>query len=205
MIEFLKGWVMNIVIMALFITLIEILTPSGKIKKHINLVSGFILMIAVINPLITLFKGDIDLKQIEISSSNYIDRRDIEEKSKILKGQQVKQIIEVYRSKLISQLEESIREVEGVHSARADIIINEDYNKEDFGKVLRVYAYITPHEETSGIKAITKIKEIKINDQNTSPDEGEEVDTKTKKLILEKIIKLTDINENDIVINIDRD
>jgi stage III sporulation protein AF len=57
---FLKEWILNIVTLSIFIILIEILIPSGKIKKVVNLVTGFILVIALINPILSLFKMDME-------------------------------------------------------------------------------------------------------------------------------------------------
>ena len=47
--EFLKSWVLNIVMLAIFIALLEIIVPSGKIKKFVNLISGFILILSLIH------------------------------------------------------------------------------------------------------------------------------------------------------------
>ena len=46
MMEYLKEYVINIAILTVIIVLFEIITPSGKIKKIIYLISGFILIIA---------------------------------------------------------------------------------------------------------------------------------------------------------------
>ena len=44
MIEFIKNWVVNTVTIVMLIILIEMLIPSGKMKKIVNLVTGFILV-----------------------------------------------------------------------------------------------------------------------------------------------------------------
>jgi stage III sporulation protein AF len=53
MIEFLKSWVLNIATIAILLVLIEILIPSGKTKKLVNLISGFLLLITIIQPYIS--------------------------------------------------------------------------------------------------------------------------------------------------------
>lgn len=56
MLEFLRSWIINIVTISLILILFEIIVPSGKIKKIITLVSGFVLLIAVVNPFLQLKK-----------------------------------------------------------------------------------------------------------------------------------------------------
>ena len=115
MIGQLKSWVLNIATLATFIVLLEILIPKGKVKKFVNLVSGFILLIAIINPIAAILKKGFDFKEINIASSNYIDKREIEQSSKFLKEKQMKQIVNTYRNKVIRQLEDSTREIPGVN------------------------------------------------------------------------------------------
>jgi len=219
MIDFLKNWTLNIVTIALFIVFLEILLPSGKIKKYLNLVSGFILIIALINPFIVLLNGNLEIKDYQIRNSNFLDKREIEEKSKILEEQQIEQIIRVYRNKIIIQLEDSVKDIDGVHDATADIIINEDYNSDEFGQVKRVYLDIRTSTESSGITNVTRIEKIDVNgskmrqNQEDGNGDGEEegedgksenndVDPALKKRIEEKVKKIADIDEDNIVINI---
>uniref|UniRef100_UPI002B8A507A stage III sporulation protein AF n=1 Tax=Acetivibrio sp. TaxID=1872092 RepID=UPI002B8A507A len=75
MIEFLRSWVLNIVTLVVFIMLIEMLIPSGKVRKIVNLVTGFILVIGLINPLLQLFGNGIDLTEFHMAGSNYIDKK----------------------------------------------------------------------------------------------------------------------------------
>jgi len=219
MVDFLKNWTLNIVTIVLFIVFLEILLPSGKIKKYLNLVSGFILIITLINPFITLLGGNLEIKEFQINSSNFLDRREIEEKSKILEEQQIEQIIKVYRNKIIVQLEDSVKDIDGVHDVTADIIINEDYNSEEFGQVKRVYLFIRTSTESSGIANVTRIEKIDVsgskarqNQEDGDDDEAEEnedgkgenndIDPTLKKRIEEKIKKIADVDEDNIVINI---
>jgi len=202
MIEFLKGWVLNIVGLAIFIVLLEILVPSGKTKKFINLVSGFVLIIAIITPFLNIARKGIDLKEFQIASSNFIDKREIENNSKILKEKQMRQITEVYRKKLIKQLEETTAEIEGVAGAKADVIINEDYNSDDFGEIKRVYLYLELSGDKQVIKPVSKIEKIEINGDDAVKSESKEVDSALKKKIESRINKILGVDEKNIVISL---
>lgn len=123
-----KDWIINIIALVLFIILLEIIMPSGKTRKYVNLVTGFILIIAIINPFIKIFNGAITLEDFQLAGSTKIQKLEIEKSSSLYKKEQMKQITEVYRQKVIKQLEKSAEETEGVAEAEADVIINEDYD-----------------------------------------------------------------------------
>ena len=139
MIGFIKQWVVNIVALALFIVIVEMLVPAGEIKKFIRLVTGTILVIAIISPLTELYGKGIDIGGLQMSNSMDLDKLQIEKESKLLEEEQMKQTVEVYRQKITEQIELAAMEDEKVKEARADIIFNEDYNSKDFGEIKRIY------------------------------------------------------------------
>ena len=170
MIEFLKRWVLNIVTLVTFLVLLEIIIPSGKIKKFVNLISGFILIIAIITPFLNLLSRGIDLRDFEISTRNFIDRKEIEKKSQIFEKKQMKQVTELYRKKIIDQLELSAKQVEGVIQADGDVIINEDYSSNSYGEIKRVYLHIKLEEKKQNLETVAKIEKIKIDMEDTSSE-----------------------------------
>lgn len=207
MIDFLKDWIFNIVTLAVFITIIELLIPSGKVKKYINLISGFILLIALINPFLKLIDKGIDFKMFQISNSNFLDRSELAANSKLLEDKQNKEIAEVYRKKIIGELEDGLKSTEGIADLKADVIINEDYRSKDFGQIKKVYLNLVPGEKSTGIKPVSKIDKVnKVEvgkNQGQSPGKskrGADVNEELKKKIQDKVNKLLGVKNEDIVI-----
>lgn len=208
MMEFLKGWILNIVTLVIFIALLEILIPSGKIKKYINLITGFILIIAIITPLLGLLKEGTDLKEFQIASSNFIDKKEIERNSKILKEEQMKQITEAYRNKLIKQLETEAGQSSGYRDIKADVIINEDYKSERFGEVKRVYLYLKPGNHSTGVEPVIKVEKTNIDGDKKIKKEEREVDNgidgEIRKKLEERISKMLDVQKENIIISLQK-
>lgn len=203
MIEFLKNWVLNIITLAILIVMLEIIMPSGKMKKFINLFSGFILIIAIINPVLGLFKNGINLNDFHISSGNFMARKEIEQKGKLLEEKQMKQITEAYRKKVIKQIEDSTREIDGIIDVKADLIINEDYKSQDFGEIRRVYLVLQTGNKDGSISAVAPIKKVKIKsseDLNENVRE-KEVNSGIRKEIENRMNKLG-IHQDNIVISL---
>lgn len=202
MIDFLKNWVFNIVTLVIIIVLVEILLPSGKVRKFVNLISGFILIIAIINPFLGLFKNGVDLKEFEIASSNFIDKNEIEKDSKILNESQIKQITEVYRGKLISQLESSTNGIDGITSVKADVIMNEDYTSDAFGEIKRVYLDLVLDTEKSDVKPVTKVEKVEIGKTEKKEKKTDRVDNEMKEALENRINKLLGVEKENIVISV---
>jgi stage III sporulation protein AF len=139
MLDFLKDWTINIVMLVLFIVIIEMLLPKGKMKKYVNLLTGTILIIVIIEPITGLFGKNFDFAASQAMASGNIDKKEIEKAGKLLEEEQLKQTLELYRKRIIEQITLSAEEVEGVKEAQADVIINEDPGSEYFGEIKRIY------------------------------------------------------------------
>ena len=148
--DFIKQWVIQIVALVLFIVMVEMLLPTGKMKKYVGLVTGTILIISIISPLIPLLGKNYDFTAIQTTNSNAFDKLQVGKDSKLLEDEQMKQIVEVYRKKIIEQLEQNAKEIDGVDQVKADIIFNEDFNSETFGEIKRAYLEITTIDKTPG-------------------------------------------------------
>jgi stage III sporulation protein AF len=211
MMDFLKTWVLNIVSIAIFIVLLEILIPSGKTRKFVNLVAGFVLIIAIISPLLGLINKDFDINDLQIADSNFIDKKEIEISSKALEESQVDQITEVYRQKLIKQIEDSVDELDKITCVKADVIINEDYKSDSFGDIKRAYIEISKEKVgDEGVSEIETVKNVQIEVDNSEygkEDKGDKlsekkIDAATEKKIKDKVKNHLGIDEENVVVSL---
>jgi stage III sporulation protein AF len=74
MVDFLKNWIINIVTIVMVVVLLEIILPSGKMKKYVSLVTGFIIMIAIINPFVGIFGKGFNIEDIQLVNADKIDK-----------------------------------------------------------------------------------------------------------------------------------
>lgn len=153
MIGFIKNWAINIVTLVLFITMMEMLLPKGRVKKYINLLTGTILIIAIVEPLTGIWGKGFDFSASQTMSAMNMDRIEIEKTGHMLEQEQIRQTVALYRGRIIEQIERQAREVEGVLDAEADVIINEDYNSESFGEIKRIYIQVYTEGGNNGQSA----------------------------------------------------
>lgn len=200
MMDFLKSWVLNIVALGLLIVIFEIIVPSGKIKKFINLVAGFILIIAVINPFVTFFSKGFSFKDIQLTDSNVMDQKEMEQQSKNVDDKQKQQIVDVYRNKIKKRIEDTVKGMDGVSDAKANIVIEEDYESENFGGIISVSLEVVNAPSDKGIKPVNKVNKVEIGKDKEASVNKREVDKELKNKIEDKLSKLFDIEKNSIAI-----
>ncbi|ABN52075.1 MAG TPA: stage III sporulation protein AF [Hungateiclostridium thermocellum] len=210
MIDFLRNWVVNIVTLVVFVMLIEMMLPSGKVKKIVNLVTGFILVIGLINPVLELFEKEIDLKEFQLAGSNYIDKKEVMINSEVLEERQIRQITNAYREKIIAQLKSVAKDIKEVKEAEADVIINEDYTSERFGEVKKVYLYLSLEDESEQVKHILEVKRVKVDigqsvDNSDNKGLEKQPDEKIRRELEDKVIKLLNVPKENIVISLMED
>jgi stage III sporulation protein AF len=226
MIEFIRQWIINIVGLVLFIVLIEILLPSGKIKRYVNLVTGTILILAILSPLAGVLGKNMDITALEASNSNILDKLQIENDSRLLEEEQMKQVVSVYREKIIGQLEQNAQEIDGVEKAKADIIFNEDYKSDTFGEIRRVYLEIqvegnganqsnsdsgpdssvvnpdVPENTSIGaIRSVSRIDPIRIGKTKPQKEPEKRIDPTVQRRLEERIRKVFGVEEKNIIIS----
>ena len=77
MINTLSNTASTLVAAVILITIIEMLLPSGNMKKYVKFFGGIILMLVIITPIMNLLNSNIDIEkmieknQIEVSSIEY--------------------------------------------------------------------------------------------------------------------------------------
>lgn len=215
MLEFLKNWIINIVTISIILILFEIIIPTGKIKKIINLVSGFIILIAVINPFLTLKNQDFNLGENSLADSYYIDKKEVENSNKVFKDTQMKQISEIYKNKLVDTIQQEISKIEGVSGSNVTVEINEDYTSDKFGEINKVYIELTKgktQRENVEIKPVTTVKKVDITTKGTNSTNKnnktktlKNVDAQTQKLtesVKQSLNKALEIQKDSIVVTV---
>lgn len=209
MLEFLRNWIVNIVTISLVLILFEILVPSGKIKKIITLVSGFVLLIAVINPLLQLKSRNNDLGAAIQADTFYIDKKEVENSTRLLEETQARQISAVYKKKLTARIEEETGKLQGVTVSRAEVEINEDYNSGKFGEITKITLEVKKSKnKEKSIEPVVTVERIDINApmQKKQEKKGLEfIDPEDKRLtalIKQNLNKSLEVNMESIEVTI---
>ena len=185
--EFLNLWLKDIILVFIFLSIVEIMIPKGNMKKYINMIIGFLIIITIINPFVKLFNRDYsfnkDLYKNQIENINIL----YEGNDELIKTQE-EQVKEFYTEKIEEELEDLIISTTDYTIERVNTTIDEE--EESFGRLLTIEIFLKEKVKTEEEKdIIIKIKKV----DNISITENKGNDTKYNELNDGKIKK--DISE----------
>ena len=154
--EFLNLWLKDIILVFIFLSIVEIMIPKGNMKKYINMIIGFLIIITIINPFVKLFNRDYsfnkDLYKNQIENINIL----YEGNDELIKTQE-EQVKEFYTEKIEEELEDLIISTTDYTIERVNTTIDEE--EESFGRLLTIEIFLKEKVKTEEEKDnIIKIK-----------------------------------------------
>ncbi|WP_161567207.1 stage III sporulation protein AF [Acidilutibacter cellobiosedens] len=163
-ISFLKDWAVNIVILFILISFLEIILPSGNMKRFLDMVIGILVIIAIMNPIIKLLNKnkDIDVDKSLLTSSVETMNISYKENDDLLAAQK-EQVITAYKNKLKREIEEIISSNTNYSVSDIKIELQEDEEREDYGNIKKIEMDIKEAKEEKKEEEGEK-KNIKIDD-----------------------------------------
>ncbi|MBU5437547.1 stage III sporulation protein AF [Tissierella sp. MSJ-40] len=156
-VDFIRTWIIDIVIMFIFISIVELVLPNGNMKKYINMIVGLLIIFTIINPFIKLFNIDLNLDKAVF---NQISQQDIainEDKEFLLN--QEKQVAMLYEEKIRREIIELVEVNTTFKISEMNIDINTD--EDDYGNIALLELVIEEKQETIEDKNKIVIKEVK--------------------------------------------
>lgn len=134
--------VLVIIILASFL---ELLLPEGKVKPFVRFAIGLFILIAVLNPGLSLLFGD---HNFDVDSWDYTgsigDAEEIIKKGTEIRERVVQENTELVKEKVQGQINSVVTLVPGVHSADTLIEMTEE------GVLEKIYITIIPEEGDKG-------------------------------------------------------
>ncbi|MFA5576997.1 MAG: stage III sporulation protein AF [Tissierellaceae bacterium] len=188
-ISFISGWLKDIVILFVLISIAQLIMPKGNTRRYINLVIGLLIIFTIISPFTRLLKLNFDIDELAFNYYKPMAADNIGLDS--FDKMQERQIEELYKNRLKEEIKDLIERetVYQVGDMDMDFIGNGDYEKIDYLTI-----YIAKGQEKKGDIYIEKVRPVEIRgDMQADPDTGDEYDD-IKSLVHQSY----DIDENKI-------
>ncbi|BCJ95717.1 hypothetical protein acsn021_32860 [Anaerocolumna cellulosilytica] len=171
------SWVKNIVIFLVLTTIVTNLLGKSSYKKYINLVTGIILVILVISPLLKLFQLDSTLDYYFTTNTLLADAEGIKVRLEGKENQQLEAILGEYKEQIKVQVTRLL-EQEKVYPGEIKVVIEEDETSENFGNLaaLEINASINYKEQEVEMKGqeVIKVDSVKIDKIKISKQQKED-------------------------------
>lgn len=160
------GWVKNIVIFLVLTTIINNLLGKSTYKKYVDLVTGIILVIMVIFPLLKLFQLEKTMDYYFTTNFLMAEAHDINSWLMGAEEEQRKVIFREYKEYIEKQVHNLLEE-QNLDIIRIETVIDEDENSTTFGKIKNVTViarYDKSERDKSGKDNPVKIDKVEIDD-----------------------------------------
>lgn len=171
------SWIKNIVIYMLLNTIIMNLLGNKSYKKYVSIVSGMILVLIVISPLMKLMKLDENLDYYLGSNDFAIEASEFKKDLSRIEEEQRTAIFAEYEGKIRQQTEELLLE-EGVYLESFHISVDQDIGSAGFGEITRM-DITAAMDDKSGQESTDRLQidkieimRITIGDQAENTDES---------------------------------
>lgn len=171
MINFFRQWTVTIVTLIVLLTFLEIILPKSDLKKYINITSGFLLIIIILNPFIKLLNSDINIEK-EVFKNIILNSESDFYIAEDYKNFQENQTIELYENKIKRHIKKTIEDnfIYKVIEINIDIDIEREEQK-NIGNIKKVYLVLSQKNTIEDNKnsndkysiKIEPISEIKVN------------------------------------------
>ena len=205
MVDFLKEWIKNIVILIIFITMLELLLPNSSMKKYVNMIVGLLLIIVILNPLVVIVNKDIDIENEVFKTSVEMDKNAVYLTHSNLEKTQENQMIQVYKKKIEQHIKERVLHNNPVGIKSVYMEIDEDQTSDNFGNIQKLKIELLPDIkeklDKENLQPVSQILvDIKSNKNNDI--EHKQIDEHIVNQIREDMAEFYSINFKNVVINV---
>ena len=132
MIEAIRSWVMSICATLFFITASEMILPENSIKKYAKFVLGLILITVILNPILKILNGDINLSKSTNNILNQIDDKNYKSSIEKYRQENINNTLKAFKENLTISCERSIREKFPNKKFQISIDVNYSNDNENF-------------------------------------------------------------------------
>ena len=205
-----SNWIKNIVIYMILNTIIMNLLGNSRYKKYVSIVSGLILVMIVITPLLKILHLDDELDYNIRSKEFAVEAADFKNSLSLMEKSKTDLIFKDYKEKMQSQVEE-IAWSQELYLVTCNIDLDNDPDSEGFGEIISMDLVLSEKLISEDVDHRERIIIEEVRIARIKPNEKNDIDFQEKLYSPAEIkmkIKLSDfynIPTDNINISIERD
>lgn len=134
-----KSWILNVASVAVLMIILDLLMPEGKIKNFTQLVAGFVIMFVMVNPILQFVNRGVSVPYAGWQDEMYLLTNRFKYTTEALKNDQNRQVLELYRSMLVSDIKNRLESNSQISEAEVDVVINENASSDKYGEIRQLY------------------------------------------------------------------
>lgn len=157
MISGIYQWIKNIAFYMILITAVMNIIPNNNYKKYINLFTGMVMIILVLAPIGGLLGINTRLDTNFIKNMYSQELSSMKSDTYNITKETTTKIFEEYKNEIGLQVEKLVNE-EGYSVVKADVIMNEDEESEQYGNLESIQVVLSEEKQENQKIAVDKIQ-----------------------------------------------
>ncbi|NLP34224.1 MAG: stage III sporulation protein AF [Clostridiales bacterium] len=156
-------WIRNIVVYMILNTIIMNLLANSSYKKYIKIISGMILVLIVIAPLMNIMELN-DTIDFYLASNNLaVETSEFEFRLKLIEEAQINEFFGEYKVKLEESAKDILAE-EGLYLKNFDIVFDQKEQSNTFGQIIGMEIDLSMEEHLDEqVAEVFRVETIEIN------------------------------------------
>ncbi len=138
MIEVIRNWIVNLVVVILLSVLVDIILPNGSMRKYAKFVLGILIIFVVISPIIAAFQKGFSLEEEIFRNTHSLDMDDLKFQAQMIEDKYQDTILNLYKKKLQQQIMYQVRKETKTAEIEVVVSIDEDEKSETYGAIKKV-------------------------------------------------------------------
>ncbi|ATW24027.1 stage III sporulation protein AF [Candidatus Formimonas warabiya] len=201
MLNTIRDLVRDVTIIVIIAGFLEMLLPSGEIKKFVKAVMGLFILVSILNPLLSLFDKNVACEVLAWQNP----APNTELTSILHQGEEISRhmndkAVDLYTKNLAKQIEMIVKLVKGVTWVQAMVEMEKTGNP-DYGKISKVVLEVGTGSKNGAETDLEKVEPIDINisgEKRTAPESPDHEQMKVQ--IKEALKSFYSLNEEQIQI-----
>ncbi len=195
MIEILKIWVMNIVVVIFFLLISDILLPDSSIKQYIKVIIGLLVILIIIKPLLNLKSINSNFEDIYIETAAFLETDKYESNVEALNTYQKEKALTLYEDYIKKIIINSVsRELKVDENNISVQIKTDDKTAPGFGMAQQVHITINDKVSNTDVESVKKVhildsKKV-INEDEKEYNFNEKTYTEDVKNVITKLLPI---------------
>ncbi len=161
LIEILRPWIMNIVIVIFFLLLTDMILPEGNIKQYVKVILGLFIILVIIKPLTGIKSISTNFENIYIETAAFLETDSINMGVEVLNNYHKEKALELYKENIEKSVVNTVSKELSIDSSMIKVQLELEDDTDVYSGMIEYIIISIPDKRDNAF--IDKIKKVKIS------------------------------------------
>ena len=161
LIEILRPWIMNIVIVIFFLLLTDMILPEGNIKQYVKVIMGLFIIFVIIKPLTGIKSISTNFENIYIETAAFLETDSINMGVEALNNYHKEKALELYKENIEKSVVNTVSKELSIDSGMIKVQLELEDDTDAYSGMIEYIIISIPDKRDNAF--IDKIKKVEIS------------------------------------------